>query len=99
MVIDETVHIGALYIRLFIRESQSLKGKRAVIRSLKDRIRSKFNVSVSEIGGLDKWQVAVLGMTMIMNDQRLIDATFQNILSLVEQSCLAEICEHSIEFY
>ena len=51
--------IGVLTLEIWIESSHSLKDKRQVIRSLKDRMREKFNVSVAEIEGLDSWQNSV----------------------------------------
>lgn len=67
-----TCHIGILYLELFVPDSQSLKDKRHVIKSLKDKARQMFNVSVAEIGDLDKWQIALLAFAMTGNDQRHI---------------------------
>lgn len=78
-----SVHIGALAITLHIPASTTLKEKRRVLKSLKDRIRAKYNVSVAEIEYHDKWQHAVIGCSMISNDRKVIAAVFESILSLV----------------
>ena len=95
---DPAVHIGALAVTLHISASQSLKEKRRVLKSIKDRIRSGFNVSVSEIGGLDKWQISVIGASMISNDKNLVTATFEKIISLIETADGAEITSRQVEF-
>ena len=68
-----TTHIGLLYVDLFIPDAQSLKDKRQALKSLKDKVRNQFNVSVAELDGQDKWQVATLGFVMLGNDNRYID--------------------------
>lgn len=95
---DITDHVGILYVDLFIGESQSLKDKRRVLKKLKDRVRSKFNVSVAELYGHDKWQASTLGVTMIGIDNRYIDGVLQNVLSLIDSCHAVEICDHQIEF-
>ena len=60
--------LGVLTIELFIWESQSLKDKRQVLHSLKDRLRGKFNVSVAEVDGQDLWQKAVLNPMIIARE-------------------------------
>ena len=97
-MIEVTPHIGLLHVDLFIGEAQSLKQKRMVLRRLKDKVRNKFNVSVAELGGQDKWQVATLAFAMIGKDQRYINKILENILSLIERYRAAEITDHQIEF-
>ena len=65
--------VGVLTISVYIHESRSLKAKRAVVRKLKDRVKNNFNVSIAEVGALDKWQVAHIGVTAVGNDQQHIN--------------------------
>jgi hypothetical protein len=60
--------VGTLQVRLLIREARSLKDKRQVVKSIKDRLRNGFNVSVAEIAALDNRQLAVLGIAMVSNE-------------------------------
>ena len=62
--------VGLCTVELFIPESQSLKDKRQVLLSLKDRLREKFNLSVAEVDGQDLWQKAVLGLACVANEGR-----------------------------
>lgn len=98
MIQDHTRHIGILTVSLHIPSAQSLKMKRAVLKSLKDRIRSKYNVSIAELDGQDKWQVAVLGVVMINADNRYLDGCLNDVLSFVENFNGAILCDHKIEF-
>lgn len=99
-MIDEcTHHIGVLYVSLFIPLPQSLKEKRMILKSLKDKISLKFNVSIAEIGGQDKWQVATLGVAMIGNDQRYMDSCLSNILSFIESVGQVQIADHQVSFF
>lgn len=96
---DATTHIGVLYTQLFISHAQSLKDKRMVIKRLKDKVRQKYNVSVSELDCEDKWQTALMGYIMIGNDRRYIDGCLQNLLSFVQAYHAAEVVEHDVEFF
>jgi uncharacterized protein YlxP (DUF503 family) len=96
---EAKIHIAVLYVDLFIGDSQSLKDKRMVIRSLKDRIRARYNVSVAELDGHDKWQVCQLGCSMIGTDSHYIDGALQSIISLIHSYHAVVICNQSIEFY
>ena len=99
MMEDYTQHLGVLSVAVHIPAAQSLKGKRHVLKSLKDRIRGQFNVSVEELDGQDKWQVAILGFAMINNDRRYLNSCLSNIHSFIENFTGLEVCDHRIEFY
>lgn len=75
--------IGLLTIDLHILEADSLKSKRLVIRSLKDRIKNKFNVSVAEVDGADLWQRSVIAVACVSNETRVINQSFQGIREMV----------------
>ncbi|OGX07641.1 MAG: hypothetical protein A2Z88_10600 [Omnitrophica WOR_2 bacterium GWA2_47_8] len=94
---DLTQHIAVLYLDFHIPEAQSLKDKRQVLKSIKDKVRREFNVSVAELDGQDKWQVGTLAFAMIGNDGRYIDSCLQNIVSLVERNDGIQICEQRLE--
>ena len=99
MIEDYTQHLGVLSVAVHIPAAQSLKEKRSVLKSLKDQVRKKFNVSVAELDGQDKWQVATLGFAMINSDNRYLDSCLSNILSFVEGFGRLDVCDHSVEFY
>ncbi len=98
-MIEVTTHLGVLYVDLHIPAPQSLKEKRMVLKKLKEKIRSNFNVSVAELDGMDKWQIATFGISMIGTDNRYMDSAFHKILSLIESYHAATISDHQIEFY
>ena len=95
---EGTAHIGALSLVLRIPAAQSLKEKRRVLKSLKDRIRAHFNASVDEIGELDKWQAAALGVCMIGHGKNYISGALEGILSLVDSVGELELTSHRLEF-
>ncbi len=99
MTADVTVHFGLLTVDLFIPSAQSLKNKRQVIKSIKDKIRNRFNVSVAEMDRQDKWQTATLGFCMLGCDRRYINGSLEKILALVRSHYAAEISDHQIEFF
>ena len=100
MIDDFTQHIGVLTVSLHIPHAQSLKDKRMVLKSLKDRVRGKFNVSVAELGDSDKWQTAIIACAMVGNDGRYIESTLQNVQLFIESfNSGFVICDHKVEFY
>lgn len=92
------VHIGLLTLELLIPAADSLKAKRCVLKSLKDRLHSSFNVSVAEVAGHDKWQRAVLGVSMIGNDKQWINSALDHIVDFVADNDRLEISQHHLEF-
>src|SRR5260370_15854974 len=62
--------VGSLRVRLLIRDSRSLKDKRQVVQSIKDRLRNAWNVSVAEVEAQDHRQMVVLGVAMVGNEVR-----------------------------
>ena len=89
--------IGAMTIELFIHDNQSLKGKRKIVKSMIGKVKSRFNVSIAEVGFNDKWQRIELGISTVGNDRRFVDSSLANVLSFLESLYLAEIIDSKIE--
>jgi uncharacterized protein YlxP (DUF503 family) len=89
--------VGSLRVRLLVRESRSLKDKRQVVRSIKDRLRNGFNVSVAEVDAQDHRQLAVLGLAMVSNEARHVRAAFGQILAALRVHPVAELLDHEME--
>lgn len=90
--------VGTLEVHLFIRESRSLKGRRSVVKSLKDRIRSRYNVSVSEVGDLEAWQRAVLGVAVVTNERRFANEILSKVVGLIGSDVRVEIVDQRMQF-
>lgn len=71
--------VGTLKFEIIIPGSNSLKDKRKVIRSLQDKIKSKFNVSIAEIDYQDKWQRAIIGLCFVNSEKKEIENISQKI--------------------
>ena len=91
--------VGTLEIRLVLRGSHSLKDKRRVIKSLKDRFRNKFNVSVAEVDHQDEWQQATLGVAMVGNDGRYINQVLSKVIDHLRGVHGAELVDYHMEFF
>jgi len=83
--------IGSLLITLQIPDSASLKDKRQVVRSLVARLRRTFNIAVAEVGDLDKWQLATLGVAAVSGSSRHADEMCQKVLQFVENEAEAMV--------
>ncbi len=91
--------IGSLWVKLAIFESASLKDKRRVIRSLKDRIAGKFNVSVAEVGSLDHRQQAELGMALVGNDGRFVESCLSKLVDYIRMDRSASLVDYELELF
>ena len=89
--------VGILKVRLTLREARSLKDKRRTLRSLKDRLRGSFNVSIAEVDAQDMIQSAVLAVAAVSQDGRYVQGMLGQSLNLMKQCRDAQIADHSIE--
>lgn len=76
---DESCWVGVLRLALRVPGSQSLKEKRKSVAQIRDRLRSRKNLSVAEIGHLDDHSRSILAIALVANDQRLIRSTLDRI--------------------
>jgi len=86
-------------IELYIPESGSLKAKRFFLKSIKTKIRNKFNVSIAEIENNDKWQRSTLGLAAVSNDKKIVDSMLNQIVNFIENDARAEIIDYSIDIF
>jgi uncharacterized protein YlxP (DUF503 family) len=91
------MHTGTLYVRLMIREARTLKDKRRIVRSLKDTIRNRHNVSVAEVDSLDNRQLAGIGFAMVSNDAQYIDAALAKIVDAIRGHPIAQLVDYEVE--
>jgi uncharacterized protein YlxP (DUF503 family) len=77
------VTVGIARVGLFIGASHSLKEKRMVLRRVKDLVRQKFNVSISEVAENDMWQRAVLGIAIVGNERRFVEGALDEVVAFV----------------
>jgi hypothetical protein len=82
---------------LILHDNRSLKGKRKVVKSMVDRVKNRFNVSVAEVGSNDLWQRIELGICTVANDRRHVDSSLNNVLMFLDSLQLAEIVDSAVE--
>jgi len=75
--------VGVLQIEVSIPDAFSLKDKRRVIKSLKDRIAHRHNVSIAEVGALDEHRRSVIGIAMVSNDSRYVESALSKLVDFV----------------
>jgi uncharacterized protein YlxP (DUF503 family) len=85
--------VGIVRIELHLPASGSLKDKRSVVRSLKERIRERVHAAVAEVDHQDLWQRAALGVAVVSGDHRHVGEMLQSVRRLVEGAYGAELID------
>jgi uncharacterized protein YlxP (DUF503 family) len=89
--------VAIAQLDLHLPESGSLKAKRGILKSLKDRIHNQFNVSVAEVDHHDLWQRALLGVAAVSNDRRYADGLLAQVVRLVESHPAVALIDYKTE--
>jgi len=89
--------VGTIQIELFLSESDSLKGKRYILQSLKKKLRNKFNISIAEVDFHDKWQRSHLGIALVSSDRKFVDQVFSQVLNFIDNESRVEIIDSFTE--
>jgi uncharacterized protein YlxP (DUF503 family) len=92
------MHIAALHVDLEISDGQTLKDKRQVIRSLLDRVRSRFNVSAAEVGNNDSVRYATLAAVGVANERGFLNEVMEKVADLIEREPRVVILSQELEF-
>lgn len=83
---EPTLFISLLSVELSIPWAKSLKDKRSAVRGLKERLRSRFNASVAEVGYQDKWQRTVVAICLLGNDKRQLESDTAKVRQMCEEA-------------
>jgi len=89
--------VGTLRMELLIPDAQSLKDKRRALKSLKDRLRGKFNISVAETDASELWQRAVVGVAAVGDDSRQMNSILYNVTNYVRGFRRVQLLDYEIE--
>jgi uncharacterized protein YlxP (DUF503 family) len=90
--------IGCCQIELHLHASGSLKEKRKVISSLRDRLRRRYNVSFAEVEHQDVWQRAGLALVAVSSHRPSLDSLFQAIREEVDRSIPGDVLQFDVEY-
>ncbi|MBI4364155.1 MAG: DUF503 domain-containing protein [Candidatus Latescibacteria bacterium] len=88
--------VGLLRLELHFPGANSLKAKRSVLNHVKERLRTRFNVSVAEVDHQDLWQRATLGVAVVSGEQSVLDRVLRDILDCVEREDRLAVLDHQI---
>ncbi len=91
------MNVGILQFEILVPHAQSLKDKRSVVKSLKDRARREFNVAIAEVGDQDLWQRAKLGVVTVGTDSQAVHGTMTAFLGFVSRFRDSQLLDHQLE--
>ena len=90
--------VGLLRLEIHMPEAHSLKDKRQVLRSLKDRLRGRYNVAVAELEHQDLWQRATIGVVTLADQPGFVEHALEEVLRDSENLLGRVLVDHQIEF-
>ncbi|MGH7352519.1 MAG: DUF503 domain-containing protein [Candidatus Methylomirabilales bacterium] len=89
--------VGTCRLELRMPHTSSLKEKRQILRSIKDRVRNRFNVSVAEVGYLEEWQRATLAVACVSNEAKVVDEMLSKVVDCIEEHGQALLMDYAID--
>lgn len=89
--------VGVLELQISVFDAMTLKDKRRVLKSLKDRIGNTFNVSVAEVDYQDKIRTSVLGVAVVTNDSRFADSVLSKVVEMVRRVPAVSLVDYHID--
>jgi uncharacterized protein YlxP (DUF503 family) len=95
------VFVGVCRLSLLATHCHSLKEKRSVVRRVKDKTRTRFDIAIAEVGDQDKWQRITLGFAVVGNERAFIDTTLDKVIGFIEGLGVATVAgdEHEVLNY
>jgi uncharacterized protein YlxP (DUF503 family) len=89
--------VGVLRLTFHIPHARSLKDKRRVVQRLRDRVRSRFDVSIAEVEAQDLHQRAVFGVSVVSGDAAVCDSVLEAVAHVAESSGDAVLTDRATE--
>jgi len=86
--------VGVLTVEIAVLEAQSLKDKRRIVKSIKDRVRNRYNVSVSEVDDQEIMRRCKLGIAMVAVETRAVHSQFDRIVDLIRATPGATLLDY-----
>lgn len=91
------MHVGVCHMTLYLAGNRSLKGKRRIVRSVCDRLRHRFGVSIAEVDGRDTWQTAVIGIAVVSGEAAIARRLIEKAIEYTEQRFDLQIIDSDVE--
>jgi len=90
--------IGVLEVDLYLPECSSLKEKRFILKSIKGKLRSKFNISVAESDSHELWQRSKIMVLTLSNDGAMVNSVLSKVVNMLEGDRRIQILDYSLRF-
>jgi len=92
------VLVGLLQVEILIAGSTSLKEKRMVLKSVKDRLRKKFDASIAEVGFQDKWQRSALAVAVVAESEKFVQESLNKVFTYLDNDPAFEITQYNFDY-
>ncbi len=89
--------VGVLTMQVSVFDAMTLKDKRRVLKSLKDRVGNKYNVSIAEVGYNESVRTALLGVAMVGNERRFVESALSKLVDFVRGIPQLSLIDYSLE--
>jgi uncharacterized protein YlxP (DUF503 family) len=89
--------VGVLTVELFLPSNGSLKDKRQTVKSLKQRVKNRFNVSIAEVGEQDLWQKSVLGVACVGTDTAFVNQVLDSVMNVIHGTPLVQVVDYRMD--
>lgn len=89
--------VGIIELELYIYEVYSLKEKRSIIKSLVDKLKNKYNISIAEVGDNDTWNKALIGICLVGNTSNYVNKVISRVIGFIDRETRVEIIYENIE--
>ena len=93
------MHIGVLQFTIEIPYAESLKDKRRVVKSMKDKLRRLYNVSIAETDDQDELRLATLGVAAASSDVKQVNSLLDRLLNTLQDWRDASLTDHQLEIF
>lgn len=90
--------VGLLQVEVRIPDARSLKDKRSVVKSLKDRLRGQFNIAVAEVDANDTWQRATVGVSTVGEDRAYVAGLLDQVTAWLRGTRMVELIRVEQEY-
>ncbi len=90
--------VGLVHLWLRISQAGSLKDKRRIVKSFKDRLADRYKVSVAEVDGQNRRQYAVLAVALVGHDKRHLQGALQRVINAAEKHRDMVLADYEIEW-
>jgi len=97
-LMEGMMNIGACRVRLRLPENESLKGKRQISKSIIERVKNRYNVSIAEVDNQDLWQLVTLGITCVSTSAPHANEVLSKVVDFIQKSRFdVEMIDYEVE--